>query len=108
MLVCLCKTHLRVEGVTHLQKRNLKSDRLSSTSVMKEYLPMKFIKTSWKPLRSLNFIAQCKNGQHNLRMGERALRMMENHAASRMPSLMKMSRSCTPWICVMGGETCEA
>ena len=23
MLVCLCKTHLRVEGVTHLQKKKL-------------------------------------------------------------------------------------
>ena len=27
---------------------------------------------------------------------------------SKMPPLMKMSRSCTPWLCVIGCETCEA
>ena len=39
---------------------------------------------------------------------ERALRMMDGLAAPEMPPLVKMSRSCTPWLCVIGGETCEA
>ena len=29
-------------------------------------------------------------------------------AAQKMPPLMKMSRSCTPRLCVKGGETFEA
>ena len=31
--------------------------------------------------------------------------MMDSLAALRMPPLIKMSRSCTPWLCVIGGET---
>ena len=34
---------------------------------------------------------------------ERVLRMMDGLAAQKMPPLMKMSRSCTPWLCVIGG-----
>ena len=39
---------------------------------------------------------------------ERALMMMDGLAATKMPPLMKMSSSCIPWLCVIGGETCEA
>ena len=49
-----------------------------------------------------------KIGQQSLRVGERALRMMDGLAAPKVPPLTKMSRSCTPWLCVRGGETCEA
>ena len=49
-----------------------------------------------------------KNGQQSLRGGERALRMVDGLAAPKMPPLMKMSRSCTPWLCVIGDDTCEA
>ena len=38
----------------------------------------------------------------------RVLRGMDGLAAPKMPPLMKMSRSFTPWLCVIGGETCEA
>ena len=34
--------------------------------------------------------------------------MMDGLATPKMPLLMKMSLSCTPWFCVIGGETCEA
>ena len=34
------------------------------------------------------------------RGGERALRTMDGLAAPKMPPLMKMSRSCTSWLCV--------
>ena len=37
-------------------------------------------------------IAQRKNGQQNLRGGERALRMMDRLAAPKMSLLMKMSK----------------
>ena len=47
-------------------------------------------------------------GQQSLKGGERALRMMDGLAAPKMPPLMKMSRSYTPWLCVIGGETCKA
>ena len=36
------------------------------------------------------------------------MRMMDGLAAPKMPPLMKMSGSCTSWLCVIGGETCEA
>ena len=49
-----------------------------------------------------------KNGQQSLRGRERALRMMDGLAAPKMPPLMKMSRSCTPCLSEIGGETCEA
>ena len=49
-----------------------------------------------------------KNGQQSLRGGERALTMMDGLATPKMPPLMKMSWSCTPWLCVIRGETCEA
>ena len=43
--------------------------------------------------------SKVKNGQQSLRGGgDRALRMMDGLAASKMPRLMIMSRSCTPWI----------
>ena len=42
-----------------------------------------------------------KNGQQ--RWGETAMRMMDGLAAPKMPPLMKMSRSCTPWLCMIGG-----
>ena len=37
------------------------------------------------------------NGQQSLRGGEKALRMMDGLAAPKMPLLMNMLRSCTPW-----------
>ena len=46
MLGFLCKSLLREEGTTHFAKsRNVKSERLSSTSVRKECLKRKFMKT---------------------------------------------------------------
>ena len=49
-----------------------------------------------------------KNGQKSLKGGETVLMMMDGLAAPKMPLLMKMSSSCTPWLYVPGGETCEA
>ena len=46
-----------------------------------------------------------KNGQHSLRGGEKALRMMDDLAAPNMSSLMKLSKSCIPWLCVIERET---
>ena len=37
--------------------------------------------------------------------GARAFIMMDGLAAQKMPPLIKMSRSCTPWLCVLGGKT---
>ena len=48
-----------------------------------------------------------KKLQQSLREGERALMMMDGMAASNMPPLMKMPRSCTPWLYVIEGETCQ-
>ena len=31
--------------------------------------------------------------------------MMDSLTAPKMLPLIKMSRSCTPWLCVIGGET---
>ena len=44
----------------------------------------------------------------DFKRGEIALRMMGGVAAPKMHSLMKMSRSCTPWLSVKGGENSEA
>ena len=64
MLGCfICKAILREEG----KWRNFKSEQLSSTSVRKECLPRKFMKTSWKPLgRCLLPKAQSKIRQQGL------------------------------------------
>ena len=35
-------------------------------------------------------------------MRERALRVMDSLATPKMTPLMKMSRSCTPWLCAIG------
>ena len=42
-----------------------------------------------------------------LRGGERVLRIMDGVAAPKMSPLMKATRTCTPWLCVIVGETCE-
>ena len=34
--------------------------------------------------------------------------LMDGLVVQKMTPLMKMSRSCTPRLCVIGGETCEA
>ena len=69
---------------------------------------MKFVKTRWKPLgRSLLLTAQWKNGQQSLRGGE-SVNDDGRSGRPKMPSLIKISRSCTPWLCVIGGGTYEA
>ena len=40
--------------------------------------------------------------------GRESLGMIDGMAAPKMPPLMKMSRSCTPWLFVIEGETYEA
>ena len=54
---------------TFAKWRNLKSECLSSTSVRKECLARKFLKTSCKPLGGFPFThsEQWRNGQHSLR-----------------------------------------
>ena len=56
--------HFYERWVRHNYKmENLKSERLSSTSVRNKCLPRKFMKTSWKPMgSSLLLIEQCKMG----------------------------------------------
>ena len=49
-----------------------------------------------------------KNRAAEFKKRERALRMRYGLATPKMPPLMKMSRSCTPWLCVIGDKTCEA
>ena len=40
--------------------------------------------------------------------GKRALRIIDGLSAKKMPLLMKISRSYTLWLCMIGGKTCEA
>ena len=51
--------------------------------------------------------SRVKKWRAEFKRGERAFMMMDGLADSKMPLLMKMLRSCTPWLCVIGGETCE-
>ena len=48
-LVAYVSTFKRGGCSTFAKWRNLKSELLSRTSVRKEYIPRKFMKTSWKP-----------------------------------------------------------
>ena len=41
--------------------------------------------------------------QQSLRGPERALRMIDGLTTPKMPPMVKMSRLCTPWLCVIGG-----
>ena len=52
--------------------------------------------------------SKVKNRQHSLGGVEKMLKMMDGLAAPKMPPLMKIPRLCTPWLCVIGGETCVA
>ena len=65
-----------------------------------------FVETLWEESLSYSTVkkwaAEFKGG------GGGALMMMDGPAASKMTPVMKMSRSCIPWLCVLGGETCEA
>ena len=72
----------------------------------KKGMPPKEIHEDFKETlgkESSSYITVKKNGQQSLRWGERALRMMDGLAAPKMPPLMKMSMSCAPWLCVIGG-----
>ena len=41
-----------------------------------------------------------------VKKGRESVRMMDGLATLKMPRFMKMSRSCIPWLCMIGGETC--
>ena len=82
----------------------LKSERVSSTSVRKEHED--FMEILGK--ESLSYSLVKTLAAEFKRERERAMGMMDGLAAPKMPPLMKMSRLCTPWLCVIGGKTCEA
>ena len=63
------------------------------------------MKTSWNTLVKECPYSTVKKGE---RERERALRIMNAQAVPKMSPLMKMSRSCSPWLCVIGGETFAA
>ena len=105
MLGCLCKALLREDGATHLQNgETFKSEWLSSTSVRKECLTEEvhedFMETLEKGKESSSY-STVRKWAAAFKRGKRALRMMGSPAAQKMPPLMKMSRSCTPWLCVL-------
>ena len=81
-----------------------KSERLSSTSVRKECLTKEihedFIETLGKGKESSPY-STVKKWAAEFKRGERALRMMGGLASPKKPPLMKMSRSCTPWLCLI-------
>ena len=66
------------------------------------------MKVSWKPLGRRFYSTVKKWAAEFKRERERALRMMDGLAAAKMPPLMRMSRSFTPQLFVIGGETCKA
>ena len=48
-----------------------------------------------------------KKSKAEFKRGERALRLIDGLAAPMMPPLTEMSRTYTPWLCVIRGEICE-
>ena len=46
-----------------------------------------------------------KNWAAEFKGGDRALRMMDGLTAQKTPQLIKISRSRTPWLSMIGGET---
>ena len=108
MLGCLCKALLRKDGATHLQNEKLEIRAVIKYFCKKGMPPKKlhedFIETHGKEPPTYSTV---KNGQQRFRGEEKASRMIGGLVAPKMPPLMKMSRSCTPWLCVIGGETCE-
>ena len=107
MLGCLCKAILREE------RHICKMEKLEIKAVIKYFckkgMPPKEIHEYFMetPGKESPFYSSEKMGSRVLE-GERALRMMDSPPAPKMPPLMKMSRFCTPWLCVIGGETCQA
>ena len=45
--------------------------------------------------------------QQSLKWGRESVEDNGRSSHPNMPPMMKMSRSCTPCLCVIGGETCE-
>ena len=67
-----------------------------------------FMEILGKESLSYSTVQKWASGFKRERERERALRMMRGLATPKMPLLMKMSRLCTPWLCVIEDETCEA
>ena len=85
----------------HICKMEKLEKRVVSKYFCKKGMPHKeihedFMETLGKESPSYRTV---KNGQQSLRGGERALKMMDGLAAPKMSTLMKMSRSCTSWLC---------
>ena len=110
MFGCLCKALLSENGATSYAKwRKLKSERSSSTSVRKEWLPRKFITTSWKPLgMSLLLIAQWKKWAAAFKKGGERLEDDGRSGRPKDATTDENVKVLQPWLYVIGGETCEA
>ena len=107
MLGCLCKGIFREEGATHC-----KMEKLEIRAVIKYFCRKGMhLKENHKDFKETlreesSFYSTVK--KEFSRGRERALRIMYGLAAPKMPALMKTSRSCIPWLCVIGGVTCGA
>ena len=97
--------------MTHLQNKKLKIRAVIKYFCKKE-MPRKEIHEVFVEIlgkESPTYSTAIKMGCIVFKRGEeKVLRMMGGLVAPKMPPLMKMSRSCTPWLCVIGGETCES
>ena len=96
--------------VRHICKMEKLEIRAVLKYICKKGMPPKeihedFMETLQKESPSYNTVKKWAAG---FLRGYRALRMMDGQAAPKMPPLIKMSRVCIPWLCVIGGETCEA
>ena len=109
MLGCLCKALLREEGATLCQIEKLEI-RAVIKYICKKGMPPKEIHEDFMEtlVTESPFYSTVNKWAAEYKRGERALKMMDGLAAQNMPSLMKMLRSYTPWLCVIGGETCKA
>ena len=102
--------HLKERRVRHICKmerleiraiiKYFCTKRMPSRVIHEDYMEI-FWKESPSYSISIKWAAEFKRG-------ERAFVIMEGLAGPNMPPLIKLSRSCTPWLLVIGCETCES
>ena len=109
MLGCLCKSLIR-ERLRHICKMEKLEIISVSKYICKKGMPPKEIQKDFMETLGKGFpsYSTVKKWEAEFKRGERALRLMDGLAAQKMPPLTEMSRSYTPWLCVIRGETCEA
>ena len=106
-LVAYCKARLREEGVTHLQT----GETWNQSDIMyfcKKGMPPKEIHKDFRLWTKFPSYSTVEKWAAEFERGRESVEVLDGLATQKIPQLMKMSRSCTPWLCVIGGADLQS